>query len=128
MHYSQTHKPDRTILGKFGETLAKEFLISQYYEIIGSNYYSRYGEIDLIAKHKNQTIFVEVKTRISNLYGTASESVSLQKINRLFKTIYKYFEQNPSNTHWRLDAITIQLSKDFYLESIEHYHNLSYSN
>ena len=56
--------------GYQSENLAKQYLIKQHYTIIESNYYSKYGEIDLICVYANTLIFVEVKSsRFDILYA-----------------------------------------------------------
>ena len=57
-------------LGRFGENTAKSFLIRKGYEIIDLNFHTPYGEIDIICKHNDQLIFVEVKTRKSMKFGS----------------------------------------------------------
>ena len=57
--------------GNAGEDLACRYLEKNGYEILERNkHYSRFCEIDIIAKHKNTVVFVEVKTRRTNAYGT----------------------------------------------------------
>ena len=53
-------------LGKIGEKLAADYLLSKGYEIVCKNYFYQKAEIDIIAKHNNMMICVEVKTRKSN--------------------------------------------------------------
>ena len=63
-------------IGSEGESKAIDYLKSKYYEIIETNFYSRYGEIDIIAKYNDTIVFIEVKYRKNNKYGVGSESVS----------------------------------------------------
>ena len=66
-------------IGKIGEEAATKFLKKLGYKIIKRNYKNYYGEIDIIAKEKSCTVFVEVKTRTSINYGYASEAVDYRK-------------------------------------------------
>lgn len=116
---------DRKTLGYFGEQLAREYLESLGYIVLQQNYHSRYGEIDLIASKDSSLAFVEVKTRSSNSYGLGLEAVDQRKICRSIKTIYSYLNKRKKNINWRLDIITIQLKKDYSLEHIDHYKNIS---
>ena len=124
MQYINTPSTDKKALGRFGENLALEFLLSQNYKIIAPNLHSRYGEIDIIAAQNKQLVFVEVKTRKSTGYGSPEDAVNPQKIERLIKTVYIYLEKTAQNKHWRLDAITIQLKADFTLHRLNHYKNI----
>ena len=53
----------RQELGKEGEDFAADYLQKQGYEIIDRNFECKQGEIDIIAKDKNEYVFIEVKTR-----------------------------------------------------------------
>lgn len=77
----------RKQIGKQGEDIAVRYLEQQGYRILNRNYHSRYGEIDVICERQRVIIFVEVKTRRSESYGTAEEAVTRVKQQRLRETI-----------------------------------------
>ena len=56
-------------IGSKGEKEAKEFLISNNYKILRTNFYSPYGEIDIIAQDDEILVFIEVKTRSGSSPG-----------------------------------------------------------
>ena len=58
-------------LGKLGEKIAEKYLIKNKYTIIEKNFYSKQGEIDIIAEEKDtrEIVFIEVKTRTNSKYG-----------------------------------------------------------
>lgn len=94
--------------GLMGEKLAKKYLESKKYEILEQNYYTRNGEIDIIAKKDNIIVFVEVKTRTSNKYGTPSESVNNIKIIHMKKSAAIFLKENNfSKNIIRFDVIEI---------------------
>ena len=71
-------------LGNEGEEFAANFLAEKGYKIIERNFRAYCGEIDIIAKYKNEIIFVEVKTRRNMKYGEAIDSITpLKKIHIL---------------------------------------------
>ena len=72
-------------LGKLGEESAVDYLISQGYEIITTNYRTRGGEIDIIATEGENIIFCEVKTRTSLSYGTPAVAVNRVKRNHIIR-------------------------------------------
>ena len=69
-------------IGKWGEEAVAAYLAERGYEIIARNARTPYGEIDIVAKQADLTIFVEVKTRTSNKMGLPEESVNLRKMDR----------------------------------------------
>ena len=56
-------------LGRQGEEKAACYLVEQGYKIIARNYYTRWGELDIICTKGKDIYFVEVKTRTSLKYG-----------------------------------------------------------
>ncbi len=102
--------------GKLGEELAAEYLRNKGYQIIFRNFYSKYGELDIVAKNNNLLIFVEVKTRTQEYFGTPAEAVDVRK-RRHMKYAANYFIQRFGfqNIDLRFDVIEIQLS---HLENI----------
>ena len=54
--------------GKIGEDLATKYLENLGYTIVERNFVAKQGEIDIIAKDKQELVFVEVKTRTNTLY------------------------------------------------------------
>lgn len=118
------------LIGKTGENHAEEFLISCGYQIITRNFHSRYGEIDLIAIDQNvtphQLIFMEVKTRTSDLFGLPQESVTYSKRSKMLKTAIHFINSSTQNLPhiWRMDAIAVKLDRSLKLAEIKHFKNI----
>jgi putative endonuclease len=99
-------------LGARGESLAAAFLGENKFDIIKRNFrYGKSGEIDIIAQKDGLIIFVEVKNRMSNMYGGALYSISGKK-KRSLKTAAKAFlslypEYNRPGYTFRFDLISI---------------------
>ena len=104
-------------LGKRGEEIASDFLKRKGYAILDTNFSSRYGEIDVIAEHEDEMIFVEVKTRTHwKQMVSGEESVSFLKRERMQKTIQIYFQKKGIEFEipWRCDVIVIEIHKRHY--------------
>lgn len=74
---------EKKVLGRIGENMAEEMLKAEGYEIIRRNYYTRYGEIDIIASKADVIYFCEVKTRMNLDYGLPREAVTRTKVNHM---------------------------------------------
>jgi len=70
-------------LGRLGEENAVGHLKRLGYRIIGRNVRTRFGEIDVVCRDRGHIVFVEVKTRSSDTFGTAAEAVTPEKSARL---------------------------------------------
>ncbi len=70
-------------LGAWGENIAKKYYQALGYQIIAQNFYTRYGELDLVFIKANKILVVEVKTRTSLIFGFAEESISRNKLQNL---------------------------------------------
>lgn len=69
--------------GHLAETRACDYLEKNGYKILGTNWKTRYCEIDIIAKHKKTLHFVEVKYRQTDSQGTGLEYITPAKIKRM---------------------------------------------
>ncbi|MCI4626784.1 MAG: YraN family protein [Candidatus Magnetoovum sp. WYHC-5] len=108
------------LTGKYGEKLAKKYLIGLGYEIIKENYRAPVGEIDIIARERGQIVFVEVKTRRSNLYGLPFEAVDNRKKQKILKTALYYLKSQKLTQSVRFDIISIYIEgKNKRLEHIK---------
>lgn len=95
-------------IGSKGEKEAKEFLISNNYEILRTNFHSPYGEIDIIAQDDETLVFIEVKTRSCDL-DSALNSISISKRKKISKTASYFLSKNHSleDMFTRFDVIII---------------------
>ncbi len=97
-------------IGALGEKIAADYLTGLGYMIRERNFRLREGEIDIIAEMDDFLVFIEVRTRTSNSYGTPEESVTAQKKERLIALAEAYIEDRddlPSS--WRIDVVAIEL-------------------
>jgi len=95
--------------GLAGEKLAKEFLERKKFKLIETNWRSGRLELDLIAMHDQTLVFVEVKTRTSNVHGFPEEAVGTAKEAHMAKAAQQYVEQTSWEGEIRFDLISITL-------------------
>ena len=65
--------------GILGKKLARDSLNKRGYRILETNYRCPEGEIDIIARHKDSHVFVEVRTKTSSEFGSPEESITPAK-------------------------------------------------
>ena len=109
-------------LGDNGEDIACKYLEKQGYEILERNkHYSKFCELDIIAKYKDNIVFVEVKTRKTNNFGTPIEAITKSKLANILKGVQYYLSENKVK-NYRIDVIGITLKPEI---KIEHLKNIS---
>ena len=101
--------------------MAARFLKNKGYLVLETNYRCRWGEIDIVAAEEGQIVFVEVRTRKGNEFGTPEESITPAKRRRLVVTAQSYLrERGQEGLDWRVDLIAIRLGSRQRLERVEH--------
>jgi len=94
--------------GEVGETLACDFLTRLGYEIVARNFRCRSGEVDVVAKHGETTVFVEVKDRGSASHGEGHEAVTFGKRRRIIRAAQLFAaSRGLFDTPLRFDVISI---------------------
>ena len=98
--------------GHEGEHLAVRHLKRLGYRIICRNYRSPLGEIDIIARHRGVLVFVEVKSRSTETFGSPKLAVTSAKQRKLSQVAWHYLQQhNLTEASARFDVVTISRSK-----------------
>ncbi|MGN0550766.1 MAG: YraN family protein [Acutalibacteraceae bacterium] len=95
--------------GSVGEDIVTKYLIKNRCEIVKRNYYTKYGEIDIIAKNSKYILFVEVKTRRETAIISPCEAVNKKKQQCLFKTAHIFLRDNPIKLYPRFDVAEVIL-------------------
>ena len=112
-----------------GEDKACEYLKKLGFKIIERNFRKGYGEIDIVAIDQSEKekvlVFIEVKTRTSNSYGSPLEAITYWKLKSLIRTAqyYKMTHRNLPDA-LRIDAVSVLLNGN-NVESIELTRNIS---
>ena len=105
------------MLGERGEKAAREYLKKNGWEILEKNYKNPFGEIDIIAKKDDVIAFIEVKTRLSDKYGTPSEAVGKQRKLRYIRGANYYFAGKDIDFTVRFDIIEIENGRINHIEN-----------
>ena len=101
--------------GNIAENQAIEFLETQNFKIIDRNFYSCFGEIDIIAKKDNILHFVEVKSgkNFQSIYN-----VTPAKLKKIIKTLTFYMKKNQLNSPYQIDVITIDNGELNFIKNV----------
>lgn len=112
---------ERHVIGKEGEDKAIKYLQKQGYKIIQRNFECRQGEIDIIAKDKEEYVFIEVKTRQNFHYGMPCDAVTEKKQNHIWNaTKYYLYSHKLESKFVRFDVIEIyKKNGQFYIHHIK---------
>ena len=119
---SQLKPTARQGLGRTGERLAAEALMSKGYRILERNFRCRHGEIDLVAEDEHDLIFVEVKARRGVSFGLPEDALTMRKRRKLVEVASYYLDFHTcSDRSWRIDVVAVQFSSSGKLEEIRIY-------
>jgi len=96
-------------IGKGFEKEACEFLQTKGFSLLVKNYSCKAGEIDLIMQDKEDIVFVEVRSRHHTKYGSALESITKSKMNKIIRTATLYLQAKKwlHTKNSRFDVIAI---------------------
>ncbi len=96
--------------GQAAEQLALHYLEQQGLRLVKQNFHSYQGEIDIIMRQGDNLVFVEVRQRSSSHYGSALESITPKKQQRIIQTAHYYLQRHPQqqNDPCRFDVVVIE--------------------
>ena len=107
--------------GRFGEELVVKHLQQQGWRVIATNWRCRAGEIDIVAQEDDSLVFVEVRTRRSDSFGTPEESITPRKQARLRRLGATYVQRSSWTGPWRIDVVAVRLHSGGRAPDITHY-------
>ena len=102
--------------GNIAEDKACEFLFDNGFSVIERNFYSRFGEIDIIAIKDEVLHFVEVKS--GDDYEKAIQNITKSKLSKLLKTGDIYLKKNSYSGDYEYDAIIVTSDDIWHIENI----------
>ena len=95
----------RKKLGLAGEHLACLKYLENGYILVTRNFYNhkgkQMGEIDLIMRNESDLVFIEVKTRTNNKFGSGAEAITRMKQKKMLRTINWFIRKYPIYTNFR---------------------------
>jgi len=102
--------------GNQAEDLACGFLDENGFSIVERNFYSCFGEIDIIAFKEDVLHFVEVKSGLD--YESAIQNITPSKLSKFIKTTHVYLKKNALEVDFMIDAIVVTPEKIWHVENI----------
>lgn len=93
--------------GALGEDIAVDYLRRKGYVILDRNWRSGHREIDIVARHNDTVVFVEVKARANAFYGNPQDAITRRKMHLLVLAADAYLRYNAIDLEVRFDVIAI---------------------
>ena len=98
--------------GMLGERLAAGILKNNGYTIIETNYRCTEGEVDIVADHGQELVFVEVRSKKNIEYGSPEESITSRKKEKLRVVAAHYCQTHDmENRQYRIDVVALELNR-----------------
>lgn len=92
-------------IGVIAEQAALNYLLGQGLKEVQNNYFSRFGEIDLIMTDAQALVFIEVRYRKYSTFGSAAMTVTKSKQQKLINTAKHYLQEHQADVECRFDVI-----------------------
>ncbi|MBL8055810.1 MAG: YraN family protein [Anaerolineales bacterium] len=103
----------RQALGRRGEALAADKLVSLGHQVVARNYRCPAGELDLVTRCAAAWVFVEVRTRRGRTRGTPEESLTPRKRRHLVAAAQSYLQAHAlDDVPWRIDLVAVEFAPD----------------
>jgi len=97
----------RRLAGADAERRAERFLEAEGLQILARNHRCRFGELDLVAADGGTLVFVEVRLRSGDAYGTAAETIGATKRRKLFAAARHYLLTHRYDCPTRFDVVAL---------------------
>lgn len=111
----------RVQTGRIGERRVIHYLEANGYQVLETNFRFHHKEVDIIARKDDIIVFVEVKTRNSERFGSGMDSIGGRKIKNVVSVARYYIEKHMlSDCNVRFDAASIDDEQLNYVENAFH--------
>jgi putative endonuclease len=108
----QAKKDNRKAIGTYGEQLVLKQYEAAGFKLLAHQYHCRWGEIDLIMQRSETIYFIEVRTKTNDNYGTAAESISPRKIEKIRRVSEMFLFQNGwFDRTVQFDFVSVKINK-----------------
>ena len=121
---NQQAEAQHTLMGKWGEKVAADYLFRKGYEILEHDWHSGHRDIDIVARQGQMTVFVEVKTRRNREFGDPLDAIDYWKRYHLRRAISHYVAFHRID-HFRFDIITVVGALDTATPEITHLEDIN---
>lgn len=111
---TRNENPTRAEVGALGEQLAVDHLAASGMRVLARNWRCRYGELDVVAADDavDAVVFVEVKTRTTDLFGGVAQAVTPDKVRRLRRLAALWLaDQDARWAAVRIDVIGVRIGR-----------------
>lgn len=105
-------------LGHQQELVAKSYLKQQGYKVLALNYYTPFGELDIVASKKQCLAIVEVKYRKRSSLESPGQAITKTKQTRLIKSAQHYLLNHRIN-YQQISFDVIAIQDDHILDHIQ---------
>ena len=113
-------KGARKQLGDVGEEIAARELVRRGYTVRERNWRCPEGELDIIAEQGESLVFVEVRARRGDRFGTPEESITPAKRAHLIAAAQAYLQaQSLQDRDWRIDVVAVAMSDRGQLQRVD---------
>ena len=116
---------EHNVIGKHGEAIAKKYLEGKGYAILGQNYRTKRAEIDIIARKHDVLVFIEVRTKHHEQFGSPEETLNHKKRMKILRNALAYVARARHQGSYRIDAVCIVLDQQQKVERIAHYESIA---
>ena len=106
-------RPSSAESGAWAERYAADALAERGLTIVGRNFRTRYGEVDIVAADGEALAFVEVRARRARTaFGAPAETITAAKSARLIAAAQEYVQSaGGGRTNWRIDLAAVELDR-----------------
>jgi len=112
--------------GDRGEEIAVELLCSKGYKLLEKNWRCKMGELDLVMVAGNVIVFVEVKTKVGDRFGSPEEMMNAKKVWRVARMAEYYLQTHPNiKLAMRIDLVAIELGSMREVLRINHIESIT---
>ncbi|MBN1887091.1 MAG: YraN family protein [Thermoflexales bacterium] len=98
-------------MGAAGEEAAARELVRRGYAVLDRNWRCKLGELDIVAERGGEVVFVEVRARRGDRFGTPEESITPSKRAHLIAAAQTYLKAHRlEERQWRIDVAALEFS------------------